>query len=237
MKPFWQMPTFKATIELEGYYPRIQEWEMHEGEYSDLVSNNGYHNHHPVAMLHSLVNDKRFKHLSSERLYYLIDTYGKTRSAPHWGNSSYTFGNNILACIELEPGETEERVAIHGGVCCSFCDGMAWVPDNTKEYNYENRDLFLKRLCAQREYASLMAAGEMICRTPVLCDDCLAVARSNKISNAHWRYDATNALRGLLTLITSRYKTKKGKRHDTRNISPPNARRANRKLRNNRALP
>ena len=232
METLWPLtPTFKVTIELEGYHPRIQEWEMHEGDWSNLVSNNGHHNHHPVAMLHSLVNDKRFKHLSSERLYYLIDKYGKTRRAPHWGNSSYTFGNNILARIELEPGETEERVAIHGGVCCSFCDGMAWVSDDTKEYNHENNDSFSKRLRAQYEYSSLMAAGKMICQTPVLCDDCLAVTRSNKISNAHWRYDGTNALRGLLALITSRYKTKKGKRHDTRNFIAQNAGRANRKLR------
>ena len=230
------METFKATIELgQGFYPKIQEWEMEEGECSNLITNDGKHNHHPVAVMQKLNSDKRFKHLSLEQLSKLIEYFGKTRVSPHWGYCPNL--EDKLREIQLEPIETENNVVKFGGVCCKFCDGMAWEPNNTKEYNYEKVELYNKHLSKQIIYAKLFYSGFRDSMSPVLCDDCLSIARSIKIVNYNHRYDKTNALRGLLTLITSRYKTKKGKRHDTRNFIAQNAGRANRKLRDAGALP
>jgi hypothetical protein len=180
------------------------EW-WDEGEHCPLIhvgGNNLKYTHHPIAAAQDMNEDLSFRHLSFEQLFNAVVKYGPTRSNS-WNRFCY-----VDRSVVPMP-ETKRAVATHLGAKCLCCENMAWEPPppNSSGWGLTCKDLdaFDETISAQIEYVCALLPRFQVglhSKYPVLCSDCVALARTAKPHPGRsWRYERTNALRGVLAVF------------------------------------
>jgi hypothetical protein len=181
---------------------------MPEGETTGLIDL-GYctkkYTHHPIAVAYEIMEDKRFRHLSIERLHELIAIWGPVRS-PRWNDAYSDDFSRALDKVQIDPKQTIRPVAILGGLSCMCCDGMAWeVPVISKEnrhtYNWipETVEEAFKELTLQQyTFSSLWDSYHEL--LPTLCPQCFAKTRKVRRTNDGYEYNKVHALKCLAEL-------------------------------------
>ena len=178
---------------------------MPEGETTGLIDL-GYctkkYTHHPIAVAYELMEDKRFRHLSIERLHELVDMWGPTRSQS-WPKVYYNDLDEKLDEIQIDPQQTIRPVAIVGGLSCVCCDGMAWeAPVINKENSHwipETVEEAFKELTLQQyTFSSLWNSYHEL--LPTLCPQCFAKTRKVRRTNDSYAYNEVHALKCLAEL-------------------------------------
>lgn len=199
---------FEVTVYVKRHRygeSKPEKWTMSEGETSDLVQL-GYctkkYTHHPIAVVHELMEDKRFRHLPVERLHELIAMWGPTRSQS-WPKFYYNDLDDKLDKIQIDPQQTIRPVAIVGGLSCMCCDGMAWeAPVISKENSHwipETVEEAFKELTLQQyAFSSLWDSYHKV--LPTLCPQCFAKTRKVKRTNDGYAYNKVYALKCLAEL-------------------------------------
>lgn len=185
-----------TRFEQDGYW-----WA--EGEHCSLIqtgASNLKYTHHPIAAAQDMSKDRSFRHMSFERLFEAVCERGPTRSGS-WRR--YNHMDEVVVAIV----ETRAAVAIHFGVKCLCCEDMAWGAPTPSEWGVscEDLDAFRKITNAQSDYAHALlppTQSGIYTSYPVLCRDCLNVARTAKPNRDwSWRYGETNALRGIIAIL------------------------------------
>ena len=197
---------FEGTVYVKRHRygePKPEKWTMREGETSNLVQL-GFHTkkytHHPIAVVHELMEDKRFRHLSIERLHKLVAMWGPTRSQS-WPTFYYNDLDDKLDKIQIDPKKTVRPVAILGGLSCMCCDGMAWeAPVLSEEDSYWMMpsgvtDRFSETVRGQFIFYTLCDDWDEA--LPALCPQCLAKTYRVRRKDYHFRYDKIHALKCL----------------------------------------
>lgn len=200
---------FEGTVYVRrGRYgsPRPEIWNMPEGETTDLIDL-GYstkqYTHHPIAVVYELMEDKRFRHLSIERLHELVDMWGPVRS-PRWNDAHSDDFSRALDKVQIDPRQTIRPVAILGGLSCMCCDGMAWeAPVLSKEDSrwipVEVEKAFKETALRQDIFINLWDSLSYH-YLPALCPQCIAKTRKVRRTNDHHAYDEVHALKCLAEL-------------------------------------
>lgn len=196
---------FEGTVYVKRHRygePKPEKWTMPEGETSDLVQL-GFHTkkytHHPIAVVHELMEDKRFRHLSIERLHKLVAMWGPTRSQS-WPTFYYNDLDEKLNEIQIDPDQTTRPVAVLGGLSCMCCDGMAWeAPVLSEEDQHwipeEVEKAFEETARRQHIFSRLWDNwGKTL---PSLCPDCFAKTHRVRRKDYDFRYDKIHALKCL----------------------------------------
>ena len=200
---------FEGTVYVKrGRYgsPRPEIWSMPEGETTDLIEL-GYctkkYTHHPIAVAYEIMEDKRFRHLSIERLHELIAIWGPIRSQP-WNHDYLDDFTQALYKVQIDPKQTVRPVAILGGLSCMCCDGMAWeAPVLSEEDSYWMMpsgvtDRFSETVRGQLIFSTLWDSWSTA--LPALCPQCIAKTRRVRRTNDHHAYDRVHALKCLAEL-------------------------------------
>lgn len=199
---------FEGTVYVRrGAYgsPRAEIWSMPEGETTGLIDL-GYctkkYTHHPIAVAYELMEDKRFRHLSIERLHELIAMWGPVRS-PRWNDAYSDDFSRALDEVQIDPKQTIRPVAIFGGLSCMCCDGMAWeAPVISKENSHwipETVEEAFKELTLQQyTFSSLWDSYHEL--LPTLCPQCFAKTRKVRRTNDGYEYNKVHALKCLAEL-------------------------------------
>ena len=172
------------------------QWEPHfgwaiydEGDYSRLICPGAYnkkYTHHAVAVFIDARTHRGFRHLSDKRLIDLIQTYGHGRQIEYKPYS------------ELDPDATTTSIALYGGCSCQTCDAMASPEPTLNKWGFfseKHWTQFDDAGRAQHIFRELFAVNY-----PVFCAPCFQIAR-NAAGQRVWRYDETNALKGLIALL------------------------------------
>jgi len=185
--------------------PRPEIWRMPEGETTDLIEL-GYctkkYTHHPIAVAYEIMEDKRFRHLSIERLHELIAIWGPTRSQP-WNHDYLDDFTQALYKIQIDPKETVRPVAILGGLSCMCCDGMAWEASVLSEKGYWMMPSGVTNRFSETVRGQLIFSGlwdRWSIALPALCPQCLIKTRKVRRTNDHHAYDKVHALKCLAEL-------------------------------------
>jgi hypothetical protein len=200
---------FEGTVYVRRHLhgvPKPETWTMREGETSDLVQRGHArkkYTHHPVAVVYELMEDKRFRHLSIERLHELVDIWGATR-VMSWTSVYYSDFDAKLEKIQIDPNQTIRPIAILGGLSCMCCDGMAWEApiDNKEDSRYipvEVEETF-KRVTFRQLIFSDLWDGCSMSPMPVLCFQCHMKTLKVRRTNDHHAYDRVHALKCLAEL-------------------------------------
>jgi len=186
--------------------PKPEKWTISEGETSDLVQL-GFHTkkytHHPIAVAYELMEDKRFRHLSIERLHKLVAMWGPTRSQS-WPKFYYNDLDEKLDEIQIDPQQTIKPVAVLGGLSCMCCDGMAWeapvLGEEDQHWIPEEVEEAFKETERQQHIFSRLWDKYPAPLLPVLCPECLAKTHRVRRKDYHFRYDEIHALKCLAEL-------------------------------------
>ena len=200
---------FEGTVYVRrGAYgsPRAEIWSMPEGETTGLIDL-GYctkkYTHHPIAVAYELMEDKRFRHLSIERLHELIAMWGPVRS-PRWNDAYSDDFSRALDKVQIDPRQTIRPVAILGGLSCMCCDGMAWeapvLGEEDQHWIPEEVEEAFEETARQQHIFSRLWDKYPAPLLPVLCPECLAKTHRVRRKDYHFRYDEVHALKCLAEL-------------------------------------
>jgi hypothetical protein len=172
----------------------------YEGEHCSLIrdwSYNTKYTHHPIVAAQDLGADPSLRHLSPAELWSAVLAYGAVRQSAAYDH---------LARVAVAVPETRKNIVLRHGARCLCCDQWAWEPQAVNEYGWVSPNAlgaFEALVSDQFDYIKIFDGYGLFNTVPALCSDCTLVARTTKQPwrGYSWRYDDTNALRGVIALV------------------------------------
>ncbi len=168
-----------------------------EGDTSNFINKTSctkQYTHHPIAIYQEIVGRREFRHIQPDDLYSLIKKHGVSR---HIGTA-----HDHYLYEKLNPRETIERVAIHGGISCVTCDGMVWESG----CYHEDHDFSFRQMFQAYELTPFGISGLFKSTIPVICHRCNQIAKNIR----HITYEGHDIynLSGLLAIYKKRLSEK-----------------------------